>query len=320
MLKKTSYFYGFFCKKLYNDMQLALKLSLLYILNVKSTAYFKLKACWVMKVLTICLLITLHTPLSENKNILRKYSAKWCFEGKHHCNESFNRQISNPSSLPVKSFQCHYWRRAIQVIISSGLQLKSQYPTTSDLPLNPWSQHWSRGRSKDQMCCFKWGLMFFHLFPIIPFQTLPYKNSSLLTVTLWGIHGEVSSPLDKIFNQLLKSQRGMEPEQLTHTSQLEPLDRVSALRSRWFSQQWFIPPRKMCFSWDGVHFKHNNIKNVKVSEKTILLKFNSHVDFSVTIYKYILSCDLKKLWNVSTVHGSVWKQLLRLQLKILSRK
>lgn len=100
--------------------------------------------------------------MSENKNILRKYSAKWFLEGKHHRHKSFNRQISNPPSLPVQSFQCHYWRRATQVIISSGLRLKSQHPTTSDLPLNPWSQHWSRGRRKDQMCCFKWGLMFFH--------------------------------------------------------------------------------------------------------------------------------------------------------------
>ena len=36
------------------------------------------------------------------------------------------------------------------------------------------------------------------------------------------------------------------------------------------------------------------IPNVKVNEKNILLKFNSHVDFLITTYKYTLSCDLKK--------------------------
>lgn len=73
------------------------------------------------------------------------------------------------------------------------------------LQLSPWSQCWSRGKGEYQMCCFKWGRIFFSLFPISPFPTLPWANSSLLTIPLWG---EVPSPLGKRFNQLLESQKG----------------------------------------------------------------------------------------------------------------
>lgn len=109
-----------------------------------------------------------------------------------------------------------------------------------------------------QTCCFKWGLMCSHF--------SPSSHSPLSHVQM---HHFWQSPCEEHIGRChlhwtrdltnyWRAKRGMEPEQLTHTSQLEPLDRASVLRGRWISQQWFIPPRKMCFPCDGeVDFKHN---------------------------------------------------------------
>lgn len=84
--------------------------------------------------------------------------------------------INNQSSFSLQSVLSIYWRGAIQIIISSGLKLESQYRTTYDLPFSPWSQEWSREKV-DANTLLQTGNSFF-LFPINPFLTLPRMFSS----------------------------------------------------------------------------------------------------------------------------------------------